>query len=110
MFATVFGVIQEQIYSTIVLCVSFFKEINIWLTLGTLACLYIIFMRTWEFRKIGSFFTTWFLLLIAYVRLDALLVTAPFSPEGIEMAHMLLRVVSGILAVLIFIYHAAIAQ
>jgi len=75
-----------------------------------LACLYVVFMRTWEFRKIGSLFLTWAVLLIVYVRLEGLCVTSPFSPEGIEMAQMLLRITSGIVAALIFIYHAAVAQ
>ena len=110
MFAAIIEGIQEQIYKTIVLCVDFFKGINVWATLGTLACLYIIFMRTWEWRKIGSLFLTWFLLMIAYVRLDALFTTAAFSPEGIDMAQMVLRILSGIIAATIFVYHAAIAQ
>ncbi len=110
MFAEILGGIQDQAYKTIVLCVEFFKALNIWAALGTLACLYIIFMRAWEWRKIGSLFLTWLLLLIAYVRLEAFFATAGFSPEGIEMAQMLLRVISGIIAAIVFLYHAAIAQ
>ncbi len=110
MFAAILGTFKEQVYKTLILCVNFFGTLNIWVTLGSLACLYAIFMRSWEFRKIGSLFLTWLLLLIAYVRLDAFFVTAPFSPEGIEMAQMLLRVLSGILAAVIFVYHAAVAQ
>jgi hypothetical protein len=110
MLTTIIGTIQDQIYKTIVLLGDFFKVINIWAVLGGLACLYVVFMRTWEFRKIGSLFITWAVLLLVYVRLEGLCVTSPFSPEGIEMAQMLLRITSGIVAALIFIYHAAVAQ
>ncbi len=110
MFADLLGGIQEQLYRTIVLFIEFFKGFNVWVALGTLACLYVIFMRTWEFRKIGSLFLTWFFLLIAYVRLDAFFGVAPFSPEGIDMAQMVLRIMSGIIAAIVFVYHAVVAQ
>jgi len=107
---SVINVIQEQIYKTIVLCVDFFKLFNIWIAIGTLAFLYFFVMRTWDFRKIFSLFITWFVLLIAYVRIEAFFLTAPFSPEGIEMAQILTRIISGIVAAIIFVYHIAIAQ
>ncbi|MGE5280610.1 MAG: hypothetical protein ACM3L6_07710 [Deltaproteobacteria bacterium] len=102
--------IQEQTYRTAVLCVDFFKALNPWATLGAAVLLYVIFMRSWDFRKYVSLLIAWLLLLIAYVRLDAYFATAPFSPEGVEMAHMLNRVISGIVAAVIFLYHVVIAQ
>jgi|GEM_PF-2402415 len=110
MFDDIVAGIQEQAYKTIILCTEFFKSVNGWVALGTLACLYIIFMRTWEWRRIGSLFVTWLLLLITYVRLDAFFTSGIFSPEGADMGQMVLGIVSGIMAAVIFVYHAAIVQ
>jgi len=110
MFHDILMGIQDQIYKTMVLCVEFVKGFNVWVVLGTLICLYVVFMRTWEWRKIGSLFVTWLVCLIIYVRLDAFFAAAPFSPEGIDMAQMVLRIIGGIIATVVFIYHAAITQ
>ena len=104
----IFG-IENQIYETLVLCKSFFKEINLTTFFLVLVFLFILFIRKWAFKKTLSCFLTLFFLLIFYVRLAAYL-NAVLDTETKTFVIPILGTISIIIAAVVFIYHAAIKQ
>jgi hypothetical protein len=101
--------IKNQIYETVVLSIAFFKKLN-YITVGAVVlALAVFFFRRWEFRRIISFFVSMLVLIIIYVRLEALFL-ASFSPDASSLGVIILRIVSAFIAGAIFLYHAAVVQ
>lgn len=101
--------IKNQIYETVILCIAFFKKLN-YISIGAIVlALAVFFFHRWEFKRIISLFVSMFVLVIAYVRLEALFL-ATFSPDASSLGVIVLRIVSVFIAGVIFLYHAAVVQ
>ncbi len=101
--------IKDQIYYTGSLAADFFKDVNLSTALLGLGLFYIIFLRRWQLKKIASFFLIIFLLFILMIRIEAFLVTT-FGAEGSSISIGIGRTIFLIIAVVVFIYNAAVKE
>ncbi|HAJ56203.1 MAG TPA: hypothetical protein DCL35_00345 [Candidatus Omnitrophica bacterium] len=101
--------IKEQIYQTITLATDFFKGTDLKTLLLSLGLFYIIFLRKWPLKKIGSFFFTTLLLFILMIRTESFLVTR-FGTDNSMISIGICRVVFVIVTAVVFIYNAAVKE
>jgi hypothetical protein len=102
--------IKDQIYQTIVLTIAFYQKIPVLPALVVLATVTFVFFRRWELRKVISLIVTLLVLSIIYARIENFFLHAAMSAEGADMAVSITRIITGIIAVLVFIYHASVSQ
>ncbi len=100
--------INQQLCLTVTLIKNISKDINISTFFLSLALLYALFLHRWEFEKILSFFATIFLLFILFVRADFYLKMTLGTSDESALIFGLERVIFGIVAGVVFLYHAAI--
>lgn len=105
-----FFAVKDQIYQTMTLTVEFYRKVPILPALVVLAVVFFVFFRRWETRKIISLFFTLFFLSLLFVRVENFFIHAPMSPEGSDMAVGITRIVTAIIAVIVFLYHASVSQ
>ncbi|MBI5872892.1 MAG: hypothetical protein HZB36_01955 [Candidatus Omnitrophica bacterium] len=101
--------IKDQLFYTITLAINFFKVINLSTFLLSLGLLYIVVLRKWALKKIGSFFLIIFLLFILMIRTEAYFTTT-FGADSSSVSIGVCRTVFLIIAALVFIYYAAIKE
>jgi|GEM_PF-958707 len=100
--------INQQLVLTVDLLKNFLKDVNMSTVFLSLILLYALFLHRWNFEKILSFLVVMFLLFVLFVRADFFLKTILGTSEEASMIFGLEHIVFGLVAGVIFLYHAAI--